>query len=217
MRIIPVKDGVVVILGAVNPEQVTLFQNARSECRFLCREVNAVHAETRPGRRDVAHDGQTVDLRTGSARMICRLVEHVPDKARTVQRLNARGIERTVCAAAVAMRIAVVIADITCSQIVVGIWTVVIVVIHPFDVGIVINAKRFQKRPIARDRTAAVIGTIPACRVRPHRADVDTECQRGYHRGNSEENRQALFCFSYHQVCTASHHNYSNCITKILI
>ena len=63
MGVLSVEYRVMIILGAVNPEQIALFQNAGSKSSFLCREVDAVYAQTRPCGRDIAHDGQTVDLR----------------------------------------------------------------------------------------------------------------------------------------------------------
>ena len=40
-----VENRIMIVLCAVHPEQVALFENARSERFFLCAEIDSVNAE----------------------------------------------------------------------------------------------------------------------------------------------------------------------------
>lgn len=160
-RAVAVEYGVVAVLCAVDPEQIALFENTGSQGFFLGSEINAVNSQPRPGWGDVAHDGQRVDLAARRARKHCRLVENVPYKAGAVQGCLSGNVELAVCAAAVAARIAVVVGNVGCSQIIV----IVFVTFHPVHVNIIVDPKGFEKGPVARDRAAAVVGSVPACRL----------------------------------------------------
>ena len=127
----------------------------------------------------------------------------MPDKARAVKRRCARRVVIAVGACAVTVRIAVVVADIARSDIIIRIGAVGVMVVHPLHIGIVIYAERLEKGTVARDGTSAVIRAVPACSVRLHGTDIRSRKEYGNQSNCREKNRKTSFRVFFH-FCTAS-------------